>query len=112
MITNPIEISEIIKSILKKYVPPLKIRKDSATAFEVWGTKETMLGKKKVDGIYFATLVPKPKDARFYFFPIYTNPKIFDNMSANLRKFLKGKTCFHIKYLDKDLKWNYNFQEM
>jgi len=103
MITNPIEISEIIKNILKKYVPPLKIRKDSANAFEVWGTKETILGKKKIDGIYFATVVPKPKDARLYFFPIYTNPKEFENISGNLRKCLKGKSCFHIKNLDADL---------
>ena len=103
MITDPKEISEIIKSILKKHVPPLKIRKDSATAFEVWGTKEITMGKKKVDGIYFATIVPKPKDARFYFFPIYTNPKNFENISEKLRKCLKGKSCFYIKNLDAEL---------
>jgi hypothetical protein len=57
-----------------------------------------------VDGLYFASVVPKPKDIRLYFFPIYTHVDEFKSISPALRKMLKGKSCFHIKNLDKGLK--------
>lgn len=91
-----------LRELLLDQVPPLKVRQDDETGFEVAGTKEVMQGKKKVDGFYFAGLVPKPKDVRFYFFPVYTDPDQF-NVSEKLRKMLKGKSCFHIKKLDEDL---------
>lgn len=96
-------IENTIKTILKKHVPPLKIRQETKSAFEVAGTKETMQGKQKVDGYYFASVVPKPKDIRLYFFPIYTHADQFKQISEQLRKCLKGKSCFHIKKLDQDL---------
>ena len=62
-----------------------------------------MQGKQKVDGIYFASVVPKPKDIRLYFFPIYTHAAGFENISEGLQKCLKGKSCFHIKKLSPEL---------
>ena len=58
-----------------------------------------MQGKQKVDGYYFASVVPKPKDIRLYFFPIYTHVDNF-KLSDTLKKYLKGKSCFHLKNLD------------
>ena len=66
------------------------------------GTKERMQGKQKVDGYYFGSLVQKPKDVRLYFFPIYTHPDQF-KLSEDLQKFLKGKSCFHVKKLNEEL---------
>lgn len=103
MKTEPKEIAETLKKILTASTPPLKIRINTDTNFEVAGTKEVMQGKQKVDGIYFASIVPKPKDVRLYFFPIYTHPSAFENISGNLRKNLKGKSCFHFKKLDEEL---------
>ena len=101
-------IQKKIINILKKNVPPLKIRKDSPGVFEVAGTKEFTYGKKKADSIYFATVIPKPKDVRFYFFPIYTHEKEFKNISVDLRKCLKGKSCFYIKKLDVNLEKDFS----
>ncbi|MFT7066037.1 MAG: hypothetical protein ACJAUO_001615 [Sediminicola sp.] len=56
-----------------------------------------------MDGFYFATVVPKPKDIRFYFFPIYTHPEPFGALSPAMQKCLKGKSCFHFKSLDETL---------
>lgn len=103
MITDPKEIDEILRGIIKSHVGPLKIRKEEATVLEVAGTIPTMQGKQKVDGIYFASIMPKPKDVRLYFFPIYTDVTAFENIAPELRKCLKGKSCFHIKKLDKHL---------
>ena len=96
------EIRDTLQRLLKQQVPPLRIRTDSEENFEVAGTKETMQGKQKVDGFYFASVVPKPKDVRFYFFPIYTHPDQFQ-LSDDLKKLLKGKSCFHVKHLTPEL---------
>lgn len=96
------EIENTIKGLLEEQMPPLRTRVDTEKAFEVAGTKEVMQGKQKVDGHYFATIMPKPKDVRFYFFPIYTHVDHYE-LSPNMQKFLKGKSCFHIKKLDEDL---------
>ena len=99
-----IEIQEFLKDSLTAQKPALKITKNSGASFEVTGTIEAMQGKKKVDGLYFASVVPKPKDIRLYFFPIYTHADEFKDISPALRKMLKGKSCFHIKNLDENLK--------
>ena len=67
------------------------------------GTKPAMQGRQKVDGFYFAGVMEKPKDVRLYFFPIYTHKDQF-RISQELDRFLKGKSCFHIRRLSPDLK--------
>ncbi len=103
MIKDLKEIESFIMNALKAHCPPLKIRTETGGHFEVAGTKETMQGRKKVDGYYFASIVPKPKDIRFYFFPIYTHADAYPELSAPMKKCLKGKSCFHIKQLDESL---------
>lgn len=85
-----------LKKVLIDRCPPLSVRKDNEQVFEVAGTKPAMQGKQKVDGYYFASVVPKPKDIRLYFFPIYTHTDAFE-LSEDLKKLLKGKSCFHLK---------------
>lgn len=89
-----------LTEFLRKNVPPLKITKDNSSVFEVFGSKEITYLGKKMDGIYFATVVPKPNDVRLYFFPIYTHAKEFENIPQSVKKCLKGKSCFHIKNAD------------
>lgn len=96
------EIQSALQESLKKHIGALKIRKDNENAFEVCGTIEAMQGKQKVDGFYFASVVPKPKDCRLYYFPIYTHVDEFE-ISPELKKMLKGKSCFHIKKLSPEI---------
>lgn len=86
--------------LLDAHKSSLKVTADTAEKYEVCGTIPAMQGKKKVDGIYFASVVPKPKDVRFYFFPIYTHKAQIGELPENLQKALKGKSCFHIKKMD------------
>lgn len=97
------EIESELRALLKTACPPLIVSKEKADILEVSGTKEVMQGKQKVQGHYFASIVPKPKDTRLYFFPIYTHPNAF-KLSSDLQKMLKGKSCFHINKLDKQIK--------
>ena len=82
----------------------MRYKKEKNEIFEVSGNKQAMQGKQLVDGFYFASVVPKPKDVRLYFFPIYTHPVFFDSISPELRKCLKGKSCFHFKKLTQELR--------
>jgi len=104
MTTDLASIQSFLKETYKKHTPPLQVRKDNENVFEVAGTKEAMQGKQKVDGYYFGSVVPKPKDIRLYYFPIYTHATSFENIPEVLRKCLKGKSCFHIKKLDDETK--------
>ena len=103
MKTEIADIRDTLKSRLEEFLGPLKIGIDKPSNFEVNGTIEAPQGKKIVDGIYFSSLVPKEKDVRFYFYPAYTHPEEFENISDRLKKFKKGKSCFHVKYLDEEL---------
>ncbi|MEQ9262699.1 MAG: hypothetical protein RLP14_06025 [Owenweeksia sp.] len=87
---------------LKKYIPSLKIRNNTYENFEVAGTKERIQGKQKGDVFYFASVVSKPEDVHFYFFQIYNHTGKF-GLSDELKRFLKGKSCFQIKNLSSEM---------
>jgi hypothetical protein len=97
------EMLERLTSMLRAHEGDLRITSDSPEKFEVTGTREAIQGKKKVDGFYFATVLPKPKDVRFYFFPVYTHVDKIGELGPELKKMLKGKSCFHIKKWDDDI---------
>jgi hypothetical protein len=102
--TKDIEyIQNTLSLMLKAHEPLLQAKIDTVERLDMHGTIEAMQGKKKVDGIYFGSVMPKPKDVRLYFFPIYTHVDEFADIPEALRKCLKGKSCFHIKYLDEEL---------
>lgn len=103
MLTNPIEIDLALRTLIKAHEDKLQLRKDDSAGLEAAGTIPTMQGKQKVDGHYFASVIPKPKDCRLYFFPIYTDVAAFTNLDPALKKCLKGKSCFHIKKMDASL---------
>lgn len=92
-----------LMEIQSEFLGPLKVKVDKPNNFELSGTIPAIQGKLKVDGYYFSSIVPKAKDVRFYFFPAYTHAQSFENLSETMKKFIKGKSCFHIKYLDNDL---------
>jgi hypothetical protein len=101
------EIADRLKNVLNKHSRVFRVTSEQPENYQVSGTIPTMQGKKKVDGIYFASVVPKPKDVRFYFFPLYTHKDGIDSLLTDgTRKFLKGKTCFHIRYLTPEIEQN------
>ncbi len=96
------ELQISLRQMLESHAPTLQLRVENEKHLEFAGTKEVMQGKQKVQGHYFASIMPKPKDVRFYFFPIYTHVDQYENVSAEVRKLLKGKSCFHIKKLSEE----------
>ena len=101
--TALIDIQSTLQELYKIHVPPLQVRIENNSLFEVAGTKDAIQGKKKVNGFYFGSVIPKTKDIRFYYFPIYTHPNKFRWLSDELRRCQKGKSCFHFKQLSNEL---------
>jgi hypothetical protein len=55
---------------------------------------------RKLDEVWFASVIEQKAYTGFYFLPIYTHPELKKELGAGLLKLLKGKSCFHLKSLD------------
>ena len=60
-----------------------------------------MIDGKKKDELYFIGLIVQSSYVGFYFFPVYVAPDMKEDLAPDLVKTLKGKSCFHIKKVDK-----------
>ncbi len=89
--------------LLKKYEPEMDIRQNTGTIYDMYGTKQVEAVNKVHDGMYFASARIQKNFVGFYFFPIYTHADEFADIPPEIRKCLKGKSCFHIKKDDDEL---------
>jgi|SRR4030095_15405352 len=100
MTTDKKEILTELKKILSACSEDLKVTKDGGKGFELSGTKKVIAFKKEFNGMFFAAAKILGGFVGFYFFPIYTHAGEFKDLPSELKKCLKGKSCFHIKKLD------------
>ncbi|MHC1703009.1 MAG: hypothetical protein AB9846_03775 [Tenuifilaceae bacterium] len=95
-----------IKRLLKKYENPLVAKLDLDSKYDLWSIKDVeFLGKKRKE-VYFAGLIIQSNYVGFYYMPVYANEDLKKVFHPDLLKLLKGKSCFHIKTLDKDFEKN------
>jgi len=97
------EIYKTLKPLLKKHVPPFAVLRDDESAYELTGTKEVMFFGKLRKGTYFAAIKKQKNFVGFYLMTIYAQPGLVQNLGPELKKCLKGKSCFHITKTDKTL---------
>lgn len=91
-------IFEELKRMLSGYVKGNYIvRADGPGNYSIYYNKEVSVGRKKFPELAFATILVQKGYVGFYFFPIYTNPHLKDDIPERLMKCLQGKTCFNIK---------------
>lgn len=101
--TNKTEIYNTLKDTLAQFAPPCVVTDDTDSVYHLYGTKPASIGKSNYDGIYFASAVIRKSYVALHFFPIYTHVDQFENIGEDLRKCLKGKSCFHIKRINDPL---------
>ncbi len=70
--------------------------KQQKPAYHIYGSKDVSLFGKKPQPTYIAGVIQQKNYVSFYFSPIYSHPDLFSNISPDLRKVLKGKSCFNI----------------
>ena len=98
-----------IFNALKKEVKPyekgtIKARIDIQGKYDLWSEKKIFVHNKERDEVAFVALILQSNYVGFYYMPIYTNTQdIRSKLSPELLKHLKGKACFNIKSVDKQL---------
>lgn len=86
-----------LKSVFHSFSPPFKITQNSEKSIDLYTTKEAELLGRKYPSLYFAGIKIQKGFVGFYYFPIYVYPELLGKFPPELKKCLKGKTCFHIK---------------
>lgn len=98
-----IQIFSSLKNLLAKYSPPLVAKVDAEQRYDLWSEKDLIIEGRKRREVFFASLIIQKNYVGFYFMPVYTAPEMKALFPAELRKLLKGKSCFHIRQLDDTL---------
>jgi hypothetical protein len=103
MINDHKLIFDQIKKLMKKYEPPFTSKNESDSHYELWSEKEIEINGRKKNEVYFSGIIIQSNYVGFYFMPVYSDASLKDVLGKELLSTLKGKSCFHIKKLDKKL---------
>lgn len=105
-----------LKKLLKKHAKGMDVMigflnasKASAVskakpAYSLYGKKEVSVTEsRKPQRVYLAGIIQQKHFVGFYFMPVYSHPKKFDIKHPDVKKFLKGKSCFNVTHTDKSI---------
>jgi hypothetical protein len=92
-----------LKKMMKKYEGQLKPKFDLEGKYDLWSFKDLEIAGRKRKEVNFATIIIQSSYVGLYYMPIYTDTDLKDVFKPELLSTLKGKSCFHIKNLDKGM---------
>jgi hypothetical protein len=98
-----VQIFNRMKKMLKKHEGQLKPKFDLDSKYDLWSFKDLEIAGRKRKEVNFATIIIQSNYVGLYYMPIYTDTELKDVFKPELLSLLKGKSCFHIKKLDKNL---------
>lgn len=70
--------------------------------YHLYGKREISLFGKDPQKTYFAGIIMQKNYVSFYFMPVYSHPGNFNSIRPELKKYLKGKSCFNITDLTEE----------
>jgi hypothetical protein len=95
--------NEFVKQ-LKPYVKgSIKQKGGTNGAITLVSDKKVVIDGRKKDEVHFAAALIQKGYVGFYFMPVYAEGSVRKDIHPELMKTLKGKACFHIKKLDKEM---------
>ena len=106
MPADPLDLESTFKSLralLLRYQPPLVAKVDEARRYELWSRKDVIIAGRKRSEVFFASAVIQKGYVGFYYMPVYAEAKLKSVFKPELLSRLKGKSCFHLKALDREL---------
>jgi hypothetical protein len=99
-----VPIFETIKTLISQYNGKGTLKSTGETKggqYNVMSIKPIEIVGRKLEGISLASCLVQRGYVGFYYFPIYACPDAkVPLIQPELKKLLKGKTCFHIKKND------------
>jgi hypothetical protein len=102
------EIVDEVVSLLAKYSPPFEVRRDAKDGYHLWSNKPVVIDGRKHKEFYFAGVIPQKNYIGFYYMPVYTDPERKALFKPELLARLKGKSCFHLRKLEPELRAQIN----
>jgi len=103
-LTDLKQIHTSLKELLQPYRPPLVARVEDDRRFDLVSVKDLVIEGRKRKEVYFASIIIQKDYVGFYYMPVYSDPEMKTLFQPELLKLLKGKSCFHIKRLDAQLR--------
>lgn len=99
-----IPIFNTLKKLLLPYaIDPIKLKGGEGGQMALVSEKEIEIDGRKRNDLWFAAILIQKGYVGFYYMPVYVETEIKKIFKPELLKLLKGKSCFHIKKLDKEL---------
>ena len=77
--------------------------KGDKPSYHLYGTKYVSLFEEKPQPTFIAGVIQQKNYVSFYFSPIYSHPDDFSELSPELRKYQKGKSCFNLSKINDGL---------
>jgi len=93
-----------LRGLLRAYRHPMVAKVDSPRRYELWSKKDVVIAGRKRSEVFFAAAIIQKSYVGFYFMPVYAAPEMKRFFAPELLALLKGKSCFHFKTLDAQLR--------
>src|SRR5512132_3144292 len=90
---------EQLKNILKPYANNLTVRTDTPDTYYLDGPYSEKWKKE----LFFGSAQIKKNYVSFYLMPVYMYPELLNDISAELKKRMQGKSCFNFKKVEPEL---------
>ena len=95
------DLFEDLKKVLSEYaIGNYFVKSDRPGCYELYYGKKVEVQGKVYPELCFVSLLVQKGYVGFYYFPVYMNTALQNKLGPELRKCLKGKTCFHLKEKD------------
>ncbi|MHB8192920.1 MAG: hypothetical protein ACYDGL_06560 [Bellilinea sp.] len=85
-----------LRSILQPYEKQLTLISSGPNEYSL-DTRHIMPNNKP---LFFGSVQPRKNYVSFYLMPVYVFPDLLNDISADLRKRMQGKSCFNFKKPD------------
>jgi hypothetical protein len=99
-----LEIFGELKGMLKEYEGKLEPKFDLDSKYDLWSFKDVEIAGRKRKEVSFATIIIQSSYVGLYYMPIYTDTHLKEVFEPELLSTLKGKSCFHIRKLDPEMR--------
>ena len=88
------------RQLLEPYEKHFTVRCNGNENCGLYSVRKIEAAGRTYDEMFFAGTRMLKGAVGFYFMPIYTHEAEFKDLSPELKKILKGKSCFHLKKQD------------
>lgn len=102
----PLPLEETFNNLVGLLEPvqaSLETRVNNPLHYELWTTHIYRTFSQKArykKGLMFASVIVFSKFVSFYFYPLYLNKELKNQLSDELKPFVGGESCFHFKKPD------------